>query len=57
MNERILAAMRTGGADAWFTNDAKFFLGDAYDPAEYEKVEDILDVWFDSGCTHAFVTR
>ena len=57
VNNRILAAVRKGGADAWFTNDAKFFLGDAYDPAEYEKVEDILDVWFDSGCTHAFVTR
>ena len=57
VNARILAAMRTGGADAWFTTDAKVFLGDAYDPAAYEKVEDILDVWFDSGCTHAFVTR
>ena len=29
--------------------------GDAHDPADYEKVEDILDVWFDSGSTHAFV--
>jgi len=33
--------------------DAKQFLGDR-NPDDYEKVEDILDVWFDSGCTHAF---
>ncbi len=31
------------------------FLGDAYDPAEWEKVTDIIEVWFDSGSTHAFV--
>ncbi|MEL7240507.1 MAG: class I tRNA ligase family protein, partial [Planctomycetota bacterium] len=43
------------GADAWFDTPASEFLGDAYDAAAYEKVEDILDVWFDSGSTHAFV--
>ena len=31
------------------------FLGDKYDPAEYEQVKDIVDVWFDSGSTHAFL--
>ena len=30
------------------------FLGEAYNPGDYEMVADILDVWFDSGCTHAF---
>jgi isoleucyl-tRNA synthetase len=55
VNARILAAMKTGGADAWFTSDPQTFLGDGYTAAEWEKVEDILDVWFDSGCTHAFV--
>lgn len=51
----ILKAMREGGADSWFTSPAEAFLGDAYDPADYEKIDDILDVWFDSGSTHAFV--
>ncbi len=30
------------------------FLGPDRDPADYERVSDILDVWFDSGCTHVF---
>ena len=50
---RIVAAIAEGGADAWFTRPDADFLG-AHDPDRYEKVEDILDVWFDSGCTHAF---
>jgi len=54
VNARILAAIREGGADAWFTRPDAEFLGEAYDPAQFEKVADILDVWFDSGCTHAF---
>jgi isoleucyl-tRNA synthetase len=54
VNARILAAIREGGADAWFTRPDAEFLGEAYDAAQYEKVGDILDVWFDSGCTHAF---
>ena len=35
--------------------DPQDFLGDAYAAADYEQVKDILDVWFDSGSTHAFV--
>jgi isoleucyl-tRNA synthetase len=54
VNARILAAIREGGADAWFSRPDADFLGDAYDAAQFEKVGDILDVWFDSGCTHAF---
>ncbi|NJR20238.1 MAG: class I tRNA ligase family protein [Hyphomonadaceae bacterium] len=57
VNARILSAMHEKGADAWFLSDAKTFLGDAHNPDDYEMVQDILDVWFDSGCTHAFVTR
>jgi isoleucyl-tRNA synthetase len=53
--ERIVAAVEKGGTDVWFTADAKDFLAPDYDPADYHKVSDILDVWFDSGCTHAFV--
>ena len=54
VNARIIAAVEAEGADAWFTRDPAEFLGPGRDPADYEKVEDILDVWFDSGSTHAF---
>jgi isoleucyl-tRNA synthetase len=54
VNARILRAVEEEGADAWFTRPVADFLGDL-DPARYEKIEDILDVWFDSGSTHAFV--
>lgn len=53
VDARILKAIEAGGADAWFETPDADFLG-VHDPAQYEKVEDILDVWFDSGCTHAF---
>ena len=56
VNARIVNAFREEGADAWFAAGAKErFLGNAYDADEWEKVDDILDVWFDSGSTHAFV--
>ena len=54
VNERIVNLIAVEGADAWFTRPARDFLGN-HDPERYEKVEDILDVWFDSGSTHAFV--
>ncbi len=53
VNDRIVALMHEEGADAWFNRPATDFLGD-HDPDRYEKIEDILDVWFDSGSTHAF---
>ncbi|OYX58541.1 MAG: isoleucine--tRNA ligase [Brevundimonas subvibrioides] len=53
VDARIVAAIEEGGADAWYTRPDSDFLG-LHDPANYEKIEDILDVWFDSGCTHAF---
>ncbi len=55
VNARIVAAVEQTGADAWFQHDPQAFLGDAYAADDYEQVSDILDVWFDSGCTHAFV--
>lgn len=54
VNRRIVEAIRAEGADAWFTRPDADFLGD-HDVSRFEKVEDILDVWFDSGATHAFV--
>ncbi|GGB65318.1 isoleucine--tRNA ligase [Blastomonas aquatica] len=55
VNARIVAAMREAGVDAWNDDAAPALLGPDYDIADYERVTDILDVWFDSGCTHAFV--
>ena len=55
VNARILAAISAEGADAWFLRPVSDFLGPNRNPDDYEKVEDILDVWFDSGSTHAFV--
>jgi isoleucyl-tRNA synthetase len=56
VNARIAAAFEAEGADAWFNSPASRFLGNR-DPKEYEQVTDILDVWFDSGSTHAFVVE
>jgi len=55
VNARILTAVAADGADAWYQRDAAHFLGPDYIADEYDKVQDILDVWFDSGSTHAFV--
>jgi isoleucyl-tRNA synthetase len=55
--ERIAAAFEAEGADAWFAADPARFLGEGYDPADFEQVMDILDVWFESGSTHATVLR
>ncbi|MBU7579550.1 MAG: isoleucine--tRNA ligase [Porphyrobacter sp.] len=55
VNARIVAAVNAEGMDAWNSANKAAFLGPDYDPADFEMVTDILDVWFDSGCTHAFV--
>jgi isoleucyl-tRNA synthetase len=55
VNARIVAAVREKGVDAWSDDNAQALLGNAYDAADYERIVDILDVWFDSGSTHAFV--
>ncbi len=57
VNARIASAIAEEGADAWWTRDPQWFLGDAYKAEDFEQVTDILDVWFDSGSTHAFVTE
>ncbi|WP_136637490.1 isoleucine--tRNA ligase [Pseudooceanicola onchidii] len=58
VNARIAEAFEAEGADAWYVEGAKDrFIGDAADPEAYEQVFDVLDVWFDSGSTHAFVLR
>ena len=58
VNARVLEAFEAEGADAWYADGAKArFLGDDVDHDAYDQVFDILDVWFDSGSTHAFVLR
>jgi len=52
--ERIAAAFEAEGADAWYASPASRFLGHDYDPAAYEQVKDVIDVWFDSGSSHAY---
>ena len=55
VNAAIADAFANEGADAWFAaGAAERFLKPKYDPANWEQVRDVLDVWFDSGSTHAF---
>lgn len=51
--EQVASLIESGGIDAWFDLDTRQLLGDEAD--NYDKVTDILDVWFDSGVTHACV--
>ncbi len=53
--ENIASIYEKEGSDCWFSDDPKRFLGDKYNADEYEKLSDIVEVWFDSGSTHAFV--
>ena len=54
VNERIIAAFRSEGADAWYNSKPSRFLGNDRNPDDFEQVKDILDVWFDSGSTYVF---
>ena len=56
VNARIADAYEREGADAWFAEGAKErFLGAKHDADAYDKIDDLVEVWFDSGSTHAFV--
>ncbi|MFN3973010.1 MAG: isoleucine--tRNA ligase [Gemmobacter sp.] len=58
VNARIVAAFEADGADVWYVQGFKERMLDGLvDTSAYEQVFDILDVWFDSGSTHAFVLR
>ncbi len=52
---RVVEIFTQEGADAWYARPAGDFLGPERDPAEYEQIFDVVDVWFESGSTHAFV--
>ncbi|WP_281996063.1 isoleucine--tRNA ligase [Ruegeria faecimaris] len=58
VNARVKEAFEHDGADCWYLDGAKErFLGNDYNPDDWDQVFDVLDVWFDSGSTHAFVLR
>ncbi len=57
VNQRIVKAFEEKGIDAWHMYDSSYFLGSKYSADDYEKVNDILDVWFDSGCSHYYVLK
>ena len=58
VNDRIIEAFEKEGADVWYREDFKArALDGVANPDDYEQVMDVLDVWFDSGSTHAFVIR
>ena len=58
VNARIAAAFEADGADVWYAPGFKARILDGlHDPEAYDQVFDVLDVWFDSGSTHAFVLR
>ena len=58
LNETIKAAIAKGGVEAWFDTPKETFLSaHGINAADWDKVTDVLDVWFDSGTTHAFALR
>ncbi|MEO1965728.1 isoleucine--tRNA ligase [Hyphomonas sp.] len=58
LNAAIRTAISKGGVEAWFDTPAEDFLSPlGLSADEWDKVTDVLDVWFDSGTTHAFALR
>ena len=53
--ENIANIYEEEGSDCWFSDSSQRFLGDKYKAEDYEKMSDIVEVWFDSGSTHSFV--
>ena len=53
--QRITDIFEKEGIDAWVNRPAQDFLGDDYKADDFEQVKDIIDVWFESGCTQSYV--
>ena len=53
--ENIAKIYEKEGSDCWFSDNPQKFLGKKYDAKDYDKLKDIVEVWFDSGSTHSFV--
>jgi isoleucyl-tRNA synthetase len=55
VNENIASIYEKEGSDCWFSDSSQRFLGEKYKADDYDKLSDIVEVWFDSGSTHSFV--
>lgn len=55
--KKTIDVIRENGSDAWFSFDKSEFLCGKYNPDDYEKVTDIVDVWIESGSAFAYVTK
>ena len=55
VNENIANIYEKEGSDCWFSDNPQRFLGEKYKADDYDKLSDIVEVWFDSGSTHSFV--
>ena len=55
VNQRIKTIFAEEGSDSWWSRPAEDFLGKDYNINDYNQIFDIVDVWFESGSTHAFV--
>ncbi len=53
--ENIAKIYEKEGSDCWFSDNPQKFLGKKYKAEDFEKLSDIVEVWFDSGSTHSFV--
>ena len=53
--ENIAKIYEKEGSDCWFSDDPQKFLGKKYKAEDFDKLSDIVEVWFDSGSTHSFV--
>ncbi len=53
--DKIEEIFKQEGSDAWFTKKSQDFLGSRYNENDFTKVNDIVEVWFDSGSTHSYV--
>ena len=57
VNSKILKIIQSEGIDSWFKKPKKYFLEGTENSDDYDKVESILDVWFDSGASHVYVLK
>ena len=53
--ENIAKIFENKGSDSWFESDSSEFLGNKYDKNDFHQVKDVIEVWFDSGSSHAYV--
>ncbi len=57
VNKKILSLIKKEGIGIWFKKPVKYFLSEIENYEDYEKVNSILDVWFDSGSSHVYVLK